>query len=57
MTIGLIFWILMLLGLFGYGYGGWPADPAGRWHFGGWFVLWVLLALLGWAAFGSPVKA
>jgi len=56
MTIGLLFWIVFLVALiFGAGWG-WPRDPANRYAFGSWVVLWVLLGLLGWAAFGSPIK-
>ena len=54
MKIGIWFWILMALVLFfgGLGY-------FGVWQYGYWgsgAVLFVLLALLGWDAFGPPVQ-
>ncbi len=55
MSIGLLFWILMIIGLF---FGGWlnyPFNTNGR-GFGGFLVLWVLLALLGWQVFGPALK-
>jgi len=57
MTLALIFWILMLLWLaFGF-WTSWPSVAAGQWHpFGGNLLLFILLLLLGWAAFGAPVK-
>lgn len=54
MTIGLCFWILMLLTLvFGIGWGWeWPNRVA----FGRSLLLWFLLFLLGWSVFGFPIK-
>lgn len=54
-SIGLIFWILMLLWL---AYGFWKNyTPGGiRYRsFGGHVLLWFLLFLLGWQAFGFPI--
>jgi hypothetical protein len=52
MTIGLLFWILMILwAVFGVV----PNFPRGeaKWQpFGGSLLLWILLGLLGWNAFG-----
>lgn len=56
MTIALLFWFLMILWLLFGTWLAWPRDPANRYGFGSSLVLWVLLALLGWAAFGSPIK-
>ena len=54
MTIGLLFWVLMLLWLvFGF-WVYWPAED--KRTFGGHFLLWFLLFLLGWATFGFPIK-
>lgn len=56
MTISFIFWLLMLLALIF----GWivypPSAPTGYRPFGYSLLLWVLLALLGWATFGFPIK-
>lgn len=55
MTIGFIFWLLMLLSIL---FGGWRVygDAAGRPYFGFGFLLWVLLFLIGWRLFGFPIQ-
>lgn len=55
MSIGFIFWLLMILVLL---FGGWRgyADPGGRYFVGVSFLLWVLLFLLGWKVFGFIVQ-
>ncbi len=56
MTKGLIFWLLMILWFI---FGMWVAWPLGNgpyYPLGGNVLLFVLLALLGWRTFGSPVK-
>ena len=55
MGIGLLFWIVYLVALI-FGGWGWSRDAANRLAVGSWLVLWVLLGLLGWATFGSPIK-
>lgn len=51
MSLGLCFWILMLVSLFFGGYccwkQGWPAVSG--------LLLWFLLLLLGWHSFGPPL--
>lgn len=52
MSIGLLFWIIMIVGfVFGL--------YTNRATMGGWamnnIVVWVLLALLGWAVFGAAI--
>jgi hypothetical protein len=54
MNIGLAFWIIMLVWLLLWGGTFFVSDP--RLVHGGTFVLWVLLALLGWHAFGPMLK-
>jgi hypothetical protein len=61
MALAIWFWIIMFLWLVGGLINGWPAatSPPGRlpyWSIGGGLILWILLALLGWQAFGAPVK-
>jgi len=56
MTIGLLFWILMLLWLLFGLYWNWPGSAVGPYGpIGNSLLLFVLLLLLGWHAFGSPV--
>jgi hypothetical protein len=57
LSIGVVFWILMLLVLvFGF-WTGWPAtgQPASWRPLGFNLLLWFLLFLLGWAEFGFPI--
>jgi hypothetical protein len=57
MTLGLLFWILMLLWLVGYGYGTLNTPANRAWPvMGPNILLFVLLLVLGWATFGSPIK-
>lgn len=53
MGLGLAFWILMLLWLVGIGWTRWPQGPT---VYGLDLLLFILLLLLGWAAFGAPIK-
>jgi hypothetical protein len=55
MTIGLLFWVLMVIALVFGGVTRSGQFAAYQWGFG-WF-LWILLFLLGWHAFGFIVKA
>lgn len=55
MSIGLIFWVLMLLSLLGWGWGRpWNA-PGYGWGMN--LLTYVLLFLLGWKVFGFPIHA
>ncbi len=53
MTIGLLFWIVMIVWLLFGAYTN--RAKLGDW-IGGSLVLWVLLALLGWQVFGDAIK-
>lgn len=56
MSIGLIFWIIMLLwALFALAWhNGWGS--VGNWGpFGNSFLLFVLFLLVGWRIFGAPI--
>lgn len=57
MSIGFIFWLLMLLWLvFGiWSFRGAPANPALWPYAGGSVLIFVLLFLLGWKTFGWPI--
>jgi hypothetical protein len=52
MSIGLLFWVIMVIGLL-FGFYTNRATPM-VW-IGNSLVLWVLLALLGWAVFGPAI--
>jgi hypothetical protein len=58
MTIGFLFYLLMLLWLVFGLYWNWPNQPgpAGFGVLGGNLLLFVLLLLLGIACFGWPIK-
>ena len=58
MSIGFIFWLLMLLWLLFGLYWHWPADPGPRGFgvLGGNLILFVLLFLLGWRVFGFIIQ-
>ncbi len=53
MTLGLLFWILMLIALVC----GWPGNPwlGGRPWVNN-LLLFLLLGVLGWAVFGAAIK-
>jgi hypothetical protein len=54
MSLGLAFWILMLIWLvFGFAWHWGVMGPYGPWGFS--LLLFILLALLGWHAFGPPL--
>jgi hypothetical protein len=55
MSIGLIFWILMLIWLAFSFWWNWPLQPGNTiWPQNA--FLFVLLLLLGWAVFGAPIR-
>jgi hypothetical protein len=59
MTIGLLFWILMILWLVLGSWAVWPAagfTPGTAKPFGANLLLFVLLFLLGWAVFGFVIQ-
>ena len=56
MPIGLIFWVIMLLWILGY-IGSVYSPGAYPWVHGSTLMLFILLFLLGWHAFGFMVRA
>ncbi len=59
MTIGFLFWLLMILWLIFGLWWNWPDQGAGRAGFGpigGNLLLFILLFLLGWKIFGFPIQ-
>jgi hypothetical protein len=57
MTVGLLFWVLMLFwAIYGFAWG-WPwRDAASRPIFGSWVILFVLIGVLGWRVFGPALN-
>jgi uncharacterized membrane protein YedE/YeeE len=57
MTLAVLFWVLMIIWLvFGLWTGYTPGQPYPVRSWGGNLLIFVLLAILGYAAFGGPVK-
>jgi hypothetical protein len=55
--IGILFWILMLLWLvFGFFWNRQEFKNGNYGFFGGNILLFVLLVLIGWQAFGAPLR-
>lgn len=54
MTLGLVFWILMLLWLVLSLYWSWPFQPSPA-HANNGF-LFLLFLIIGWAVFGAPIR-
>jgi hypothetical protein len=56
MSIGFLFWLIMILWLL---LGVWQGRPStGPWNWyplGGTIILWILLFMLGWHVFGFPI--
>jgi hypothetical protein len=58
MTLGLIFWILMLLWfIFGLYWNYTPGQPPNLGPLGSHILLFILFLLLGWAEFGPPIRS
>lgn len=53
MSIGFLFWLLMVLSLFGWGWG--RPWSAGGWGWAGNFILYICIFLLGWKVFGFVI--
>lgn len=52
MTLAILYWVLYIVSIvFGFWSTGWNVKA-----FGGSFVVFVLLFILGWAVFGAPIK-
>lgn len=56
MNAGIWFWLLYVLTLLGFAGAFANESWRGRWSSGSGFVVMVLLGLLGWGLFGSPIK-
>jgi len=57
MTIGFLFWVLMIFWLVFGLYTTWPREPGSRAFgpVGGSVLLFILLFLVGWRVFGFPL--
>lgn len=56
MSIGFIFWLLMILWVIFGVYWNWPEDRAHAPGLGGTLLLFILLFLLGWKVFGFVIQ-
>jgi len=59
MTLQVWFWVLYVVSLvfsFWAGYGADPGNPYPYKRWGGNLLFYLLIGILGWATFGSPVK-
>jgi sugar phosphate permease len=52
MSIGLLFWVIMVISLL---FGLWSNWPAGAKPIGSFLIVWILFALLGWQVFGPAL--
>jgi len=53
MNIGILFWMLWVIGLI---FGVWSTWPGGYRLVGGNILLWVLLFIIGWKVFGPLIQ-
>ena len=56
MSLAFWFWLIFVLCVLCIARPWWDARPT-YWVFGGWFWLWVLVAILGYRDFGTPWAA
>lgn len=56
MQISVWFWVIYILALLFCGFGLYRSPVEARWGYGGWFITWILIGLLGWKLFGGPVQ-
>ena len=57
MTLGLLYWILMLFWLiFGFWSGYTPGQPFTFRSWGGTLLEFILFLIVGWKIFGSPIQ-
>jgi hypothetical protein len=56
MPLGILFWVLLVVGLL---LGGWRifSDTPGRPYWGGGLLLLILITILGWQVFGPVVNS
>ena len=56
MPLSYLFWGIYILSIFFGGWGYYDGTPVGYRRFGGYFVLWVLVGLLGYHVFGAAIR-
>jgi hypothetical protein len=56
MTLGMLFWVVMVVWLALLVYWGWHAAPENRSWIGGSGIIFLLLFILGWSEFGFIVS-
>lgn len=55
MPLSTWFWVIYVLALLFGLYGTYRLPIESRFAYSGWFVIWVLLGILGWRVFQGPV--
>lgn len=55
MTVGFVFWLIMLLWLILGVVGALRAAPVNGWSTGSDLLLFILFCLVGWKLFGTPI--
>lgn len=56
MTIGFVFWLIMLIWIIFWAFGNFTPQGQPYWNRGGWIVGFILFFLLGWAVFGFAIQ-
>lgn len=56
MSIGFLFWLLMILWVIFWGWRGWSGPPEQRYLVGGGLLVFALFFLLGWRVFGFVIQ-
>lgn len=57
MTLGTFFWVAMIVVLLFNVLANWPSIKGGEWRTSGsWALIYLLLFVLGWHAFGPPIR-
>lgn len=56
MPLNLLFWTLYIISVVFGAWAYYDGQPLWYKRFGGYFVLWILVGILGWRVFGSAIK-
>jgi hypothetical protein len=56
MTLGFLFWLVMVIWLLFWALGNFTPQGQPYWNRAGWLVGYILFFLLGWAVFGPAIQ-
>lgn len=56
MPLGVLFWVLYVVSIIAGFWGAYDNQPLWYRRFSGYIVLWILVGILGWHAFGPVVR-